>query len=416
MGRLNLFFGWLTLLGVSLYCAYRTNELRDSGRQQVAVVTKVSGQVFQRPEVLSVFEIVLAEDLLFNGDFITTGAGASTEIELLSSKTLVIGENSLVQLSFNSEEEGSDIVTLLKGDVIARGSDKIGKRLTFTVGKHSIKNIEADSGVRIMKSVDDVEATIKVVSGRARLTGSGEVVREMKINQQVKVVAEASTPEPDTGVKSMSLAALSVPIIPSSIGAIMAKDEVDLPESAPAVKPVSVAPVKEVQPVVVPEPEEKPEPVVVKKNTAKKMQEKSKKMRKISAVAPNAPAIVKAEDPYKIVLFSVSPGAFSGSGLYVVKGHRLFAKVTGSPTPEHLLAIMKRFKGDLLFRGNAASLLGGIDAKVFGNRSTVFAVNKNGIQKIDAALVRSRPVVLELLKKGGYSIFTEQVNLMNVGH
>lgn len=400
MGKINLFFGWLTLLGVSLYCAYLTNQLRDAGRQQVARVMKVSGQVFQRPEVLSVFELVFEKDQLFRGDYITTGAGASAEIELINSKTLVIGENSLVQLSFDSVDEGSDIVTLLKGDVIARSREATGKNLVINVGDSTVQNIGPDSRVRITKRVDQIEATVTMVSGSAQVVGENQIVQDLKLNQEVKVVADSPSALVDSPI---NLAGLSVPIISSTIEKII-RDDVRETFASP--------------PVTVPRLTEKPVITDIKNTEVEKPKTpaKVKVASRIAAVAPNAPAISKPVPPYQVVFLTVVPTAFVGNGIYIVKDHRLFAKVTGQPTPKHLLGIMKKFKGDLLFRGEAAALLGGVETGSFDKRKTVFAANKDGIQKVDATLVRSRSIAFDLLKKGDYTIFSEPVNLLNVGH
>jgi hypothetical protein len=433
MGKSSLFVGWAALLGLSLYFAWATRELRGDGRDPVAAVQKASGSVYQRPAAISVYEEVAVGDSLFNDDYISTGARSSVELVLFSGKTLVISENSLVHLTFNVDEAGfgSDIVTLLKGDMLARGGGAVAgaRRSTstkFKIGKNSVSDEDGDSDIRISKKVDEAEAVVKVVSGSARILDAEGKVQEVANNDIVKLASAAPVMKPLAVNPVMNLAAAKMPVIRVAPQSIMADDKLiaTLPMTLKKVNLASIktietppppsavpekVPAKVEQAETEPEPEVAPEPVKKPQQVSKKPPQKIK----VAAVSPQAPPPAV---PYTVVLRSANPAAFAGPGIYLVRNQSLFAKVTGKPTTENLLSLKKQYGGQFFFQGNAQAFSGKASLKALEGQSTVYAVSAKGIQPIDARLIMSRPVALDLLVDGGYSIFKEKVDLINVGH
>ena len=453
MGRIILFTSWACLLVAALFGAYYTGKLQDIDREAVATVKLVSGKVFQRPQNYSVYEIISESDPVYDGDYISTGAGAKAEVQLLNSKTIMIGENSLIQLSFGVDTEGlgSDIVTLLKGDVSSRAevattTRKAPKKLSFKVGKSSLKDVETSAGVEISKKLEEAKASIKVVSGSAQIVGEDKVVKKIAKNETV-VVAAAKTPlvqtienpliEKDLPVDLPMIKAAPQKIAmndskimtpPVNMNAqnfsakMLVEDTVEMPMPSPPKQQIQSTPPPplETKPVI----GKKLEKPIVKLKSVKK----SKKVESLSlppvgpAVAPpiKVASIPKAppnvEDSYTFVLFKSKPQVFAGNGIYFVKNQSLYAKVTGNPTPSDLLILAKKHGASFYYEGNAEAFLGGADKKSLTKKAVVYAVDRNGIQKIDAALIRTRPAALELLRKGGYSIFDEKVNVLSVGH
>lgn len=438
MGKISLFVGWTTLLGLSLYFAWATRELRGDGRDAVARVSRAAGSVYQRPANISVYEIIGIGDSLFHDDYISTGARSSVELELYSGKTLVVGENSLIHLTFGLDESGvgSDIVTLLKGDMLARGGKAGTPRrkaavLRFNVGKNFVEDADGNAGIQISKKVEDAEATVTVVTGSATIRDANDTVQDVKTNDVVKLLSPAPAMKSTVATPVVKVASVKMPVIKVAPQAIVADDKLisSLPSTLKSVNLASIKPIETAPPpsaLTVPVEKANPEPISVSETTAvdeqpKIEQEKPKlttkakpkKRVRIAAVSPKAPPPVI---PYAVVLRSANPAAFTGPGIYLVRNQTLFAKITGKPTTENLLKIKQKYGGQLLFRGNAQAFSGAASLKALEGVDTVFAVSGKGIQQIDAKLIRTRPVALDLLVEGGYTIFKEKIDLINVGH
>ncbi len=438
MGRILLFTGWACLLVAALFRAYYTGKLQNIDRQAVAIVKMVNGKVFQRPENYSVYETIKEQDQVYDGDYISTGAGAKAEVQLLNSKSILIGENSLIQLSFrlNSEGLGSDIVTLLKGDVASKAVAESSKRkksnnLSFKVGKSSVNNLEASADVAITKELEQTEASIKVVTGSAQIIGEDNTVKNIAKNETV-VVAAAKIPTIQTTESPIAEKDLPVdlPVIKASPQKIamndsmimkapvnlnatsfaektLVEDDIDAPIPAKIPAEFNVAP-----PLVNEEP-------VLPKQTEEQIPQKTAEIKvkenkpvKIAALSKNK----KIEEKFRLILFKNNPQVFAGSAIYFVKDQRLYAKIVGKPTTADLISQAKKHAVSFYYEGSAEAFLGGAAQNVLENKAVVYAVNKNGIQKIDAALLRTRPAALDLLQKNGYSIFDEKVNVLSVGH
>ncbi len=438
MGRILLFTGWACLLVVALFSAYYTGKLQHIDRQAVAIVKMVNGKVFQRPENYSVYESLKEQDQVYDGDYISTGAGAKAEVQLLNSKSILIGENSLIQLSFrlNSEGLGSDIVTLLKGYVASKTVADSSKRkkqtnLSFKVGKSSVNNLEASADIAITKELEQTEASIKVVTGSAQIVGEDNTVKNIEKNETV-VVAAAKIPTIQTTENPIVEKDLPVdlPIIKASPQKIAVNDsqimkapenlnsksfaektlvEDDIEAPVPAQIPANF---NQTPPLVIEEPVvPKQTEEVVPPKTADTQVKESKPV-KIAAFSKNK----KIEEGFSLILFKDKPQVFVGDGIYFVKNQRLYAKIVGKPKTADLVSQAKNHAVSFYYEGNAEAFLGGAEQNVLDNKSVVYAVNKNGIQRIDATLLRTRPAALDLLQKNSYSIFDEKVNVLSVGH
>ncbi len=449
MGRITLFTSWASLLVAALFSAYYTGKLQDIDRDAVATVKLVRGKVFQRPENSSVYEIINESDPLYDGDYFSTGAGSKAEVQLLNSKTIMIGENSLIHISFGIDNAGlgSDIVTLLKGDVsskaeVASTNKKVPKKLSFKVGKSSLKNIETSSGIEISKKLEQTQASIKVVSGSAQIVGDDNVVNEIAKNETIVVaVAKAQalqTIQNPVNQKEMPVELPMIKVAPQKIAMNDSKimtaplnlnaqtfSAKTLVEDTVGVIP---SPQREVLLTAQPQKQKVVEKPFVNENAVKKPKKNEAivppaRTWKPVALPPNPIKLasipntaLEIEEPYTFVLFTSKPEVFAGNGIYFVKNQRLYGKVIGMPTQSDLVGLAKKHNVSFYFEGNAKAFLGGVDKKSLTKKNIVYAVDRNGIQRIDAALIRTRPAALELLRTGGYSIFDEKVNVLSVGH
>ena len=440
MGRFILFTSWASLLVAALFFADYTNKLQNIDREAVATMKLVSGKVFQRPENYSVYELLNVRDSIYNGDFISTGAASRAEVQLLNSKTIIVGENSLIQISFgvNAQGLGSDIVTLLKGVVSAKAevasiSKKADKKLSFKVGMSSLNDVESADGVEISKNLEQREASIKVVAGSAQIVGEDNVVREVK-KDQVVVVAAAKLPSlqviENTEVeKNLPVSFPVINVAPAKIATTdsrimtapvnlnglnfaskeLVEDIVEVNEPPKKVWPSlpESSPVAETQPVNLP-------PIVpIEKVQAK---EQTPVVTPPVDVASIPKDVVKELPNFNFVLYSSSPQVFVGTGLYFVKNQSLFAKVEGKPSKNDLIALAKQYNVSFYYEGKAEAFVGGFNQENLATKDVVYAVDKNGIQKVDAALLRTRPAAMQLLRNGGYTIFDEKVNVLSIGH
>ncbi len=438
MGRILLFTGWACLLVAALFSAYYTGKLQNIDRQAVAIVKMVNGKVFQRPETYSVYESLKEQDQVYDGDYISTGAGAKAEVQLLNSKSILIGENSLIQLSFRLDSEGlgSDIVTLLKGDVASKTVADSSKRkkqtnLSFKVGKSSVNNLEASADIAITKELEQTEASIKVVTGSAQIVGDDNTVKNIEKNETV-VVAAAKIPTIQTTESPIVEKDLPVdlPVIKASPQKIAVNDSQimkapeNLNSTSFAEKALVEDDIEAPVPAQIPAKFNQPPPLVIEEPVVPKQTEevvppktadtqvKKSKPVKIAALSKNK----KIEEGFSLILFKDKPQVFAGNGIYFVKNQRLYAKIVGKPKTADLVFQAKKHAVSFYYEGNAEAFLGGAEQNVLDNKSVVYAVNKNGIQRIDATLLRTRPAALDLLQKNGYSIFDEKVNVLSVGH
>lgn len=429
MGKSVLFTSWAGLLALALYFAWATHDLRSSGRTVVATVIATKGKVYQRPANISVYEPITFNDHLFDGDYISTGAGSTAELHLASGKTLLVSENSMILLtSDDGAGLGADIVTLLKGDIVARGGGAAKQRtIRFKVAGNTVSDIDSNAGVRISRQVEGAEATIRVTNGIARVLDEKSNEQQLRKDGLVKLAAAAPARFDVSTVQAGDLAAVPLPTIKANPQAILANDKLvaNLPRTLGKVDFAKLAPIDTAfaqppkfetpMPVLAPV---KSKPVFPQKTTPSSVAPKV--TPKVAVVTPKPanpqmPAKPVAP-PFEVILQKDNPSVFSGTSFYVVRNGRLYAKITGKPTTEDLLSLNRRLGGQFIFKGRAEAFAGAASLEALSGKKLIYVAGAQGMQQLDATLIRSRPVALELLVNGGYMVFQEKVDVINVGH
>lgn len=231
LGKLLVFACWLGLLGYTYQEASRVDiDLFGSG-QPIANLAASAGQVQVRPIEFEMWNFVDAGQNLFEGNVLATGESSEARVSFDNGRDLVIGPNTQIVLSQESEDRGGQlVVTLLKGSVATEKAKEAvipsaQKTLRLRSGSSDFVMKREDTQVSLNKSVASDRAQITVKTGQVEVTsqsqsnGSANEVgsRVLKASKEVIEVqveeqkGDMALIKPAATIKSFALAAKTIP-------------------------------------------------------------------------------------------------------------------------------------------------------------------------------------------------------------